>query len=464
MFKQQTETILTPKRNNRMVQALKKSLQLDREYPAHDEATIAAEVAHNYRWNFVVNILDNAAFKFGVSLTSASTILPLFISKLTSNPLLPVGIIGVIAQGGWFLPQVFAARVAERLPQQKPVVIKIGLFAERLPYWVIAVSPLVALHNPTLAIILLLLGYTWHTLGSGSMATFWQEMIARSFSTQQRGRFFGIMNFLGGFCGALGAGLSASLLEGIPFPTNFFYIFLIAAISLMISWYFVSLNREPIYPVTAPHQTQQAFFKKLPQILRADRNFRQFLIARLLLGFSGMGSSFLTVAALERWQISDSTVGIYTTAMLVGETAAHLIFGFMADRFGHKRSLTIGALITALSYFITWLAPTPNWQFLVFFFQGASLGAVITAGIMIIMEFGTPQQRPTYIGLANTSVGIIAMAAPLLGALLANISYNILFAVSGSISFTSFALLWLWVKEPRGTHALTPQGNRISTN
>ncbi len=83
-------------------------LQADRPVAARSEEEIAAEVERNYRWNFTVNVLDNTCYWFGSSFISASTILPLFISKLTSSTW-PLGLIALISQGSWFLPQVFMA-------------------------------------------------------------------------------------------------------------------------------------------------------------------------------------------------------------------------------------------------------------------------------------------------------------------------------------------------------------------
>ncbi|NOR88863.1 MAG: hypothetical protein GQ524_01275 [Anaerolineales bacterium] len=71
-------------------------LQTSRPVPARSDEELAAEVERNYRWNFSVNLLDSAGFMFGFSFISATTIVPLFISKLTASPL-PIGIAAVIA-------------------------------------------------------------------------------------------------------------------------------------------------------------------------------------------------------------------------------------------------------------------------------------------------------------------------------------------------------------------------------
>jgi len=430
-------------------------LELDRPAPLRPEAEIAAEVERNYRWNFAVNLLDGASFWFGASFMSSATIVPLFISKLTPNPL-ALGLAAVIAQGTWYLPQLFTANAVERLARKKPVVVNLGFFTERLPLLVLVLAALVAGEAPFLALALFFVGLTWHGLGAGVVATAWQDLIARCFPVNRRGRFFGITMFVGIGMGAAGAVLSTWLLEVLAFPANFVVLFALATTGITLSWVFIALTREPVQAVTKTWQDNRQFWAGLPAILRQDHNFRRFLLARLLQAGGGMGLGFVTVAAVQRWQVPDSTVGLYTAAMLGGQTAGNLAFGFLADRYGHKLSLEIAGLSTTLAFAIAWLAPAAAWYFLAFALLGLSAGAGIVSGILVVFEFGDPARRPTYVGLVNTGLGLVNMVAPLAGAGLAGISYNLLFALCASINLVALVALRWWVQEPRWANSPSP--------
>ena len=423
-------------------------LQIDQPVPPRSDAEIAAEVERNYRWNFSVNLMDNAAFMFATSFISATTIVPLFISKLTTSPL-PIGIAAVIAQSAWSLPQIFTANAVERLARKKPVVINLGVFVERLPLWILLIAPTIAVRTPTLALVLFLGAFAFFHLGSGIVATAWQDLVARCFPVDRRGRFMGTSMFVGTGLGALGAVISAWLLKTYPFPTNFLYIFIIAAVGITLSWVFIAMTREPVQPVEAPWTSNRQFWHQLPDLLRNDHNFRRFLIARSLQAMGGMGTGFLTISAVQRWGISDSTVGIYTGALLLGQTVGNLVFGFLADRHGHKLSLELGALVSLVAYLIAWLSPAAYGYYLVFGFVGVATGAGIVSGLLVIMEFCEPGRRPTYAGLTNTSLGLVGIIAPLIGAGLAQVSYNGLFALSALVYIFAFVAMRWWVKEPR---------------
>jgi MFS family permease len=427
-------------------------LGTNRPVPQRTEEEVAVEVERNYRWNFAANLLDGAFFWFGYSFASATTIMPLFISKLTSSPL-ALGLLAVLSQGSWFLPQLFTANVIERLPRKKPVVINLGFFLERIPFWLLVGATFLAVDSPILALFVFLLGYAWHGLGAGTIATAWQDLLARCFPVDRRGRFFGITNFVGIGLGAAGSALSAWLLRTYPFPTNFTYTFGIAAAAVTLSWVFLAMVREPVQAVTAPRQSQRQFWAGLPRILRHDVNFRHFLFARLLMALGGMGTGFVTVAAVSRWGVSDSTVAAYTAALLIGQTFGNLLLGWLADRHGHKLSLEMGALASTSAFAVAWLAPSPAWYYGAFALLGFTSGAIIVSGILVVMEFSDADRRPTYIGLANTGVGVVSMAAPLVGAWLAGVEYTWLFALSTLISFFSLVSLRWWVREPRWADA-----------
>lgn len=299
--------------------------------------------------------------------------------------------------------------------------------------------------SSNLALVLFFTGVAWHSLGAGVVATAWQDLIARCFPVNRRGRFFGITNFLGTGMGAAGAALSTWLLKTVPFPTSFVYLFAIAAGGLLLSWSFLALVREPAQPADLPLQSNRQFLAGLPALIRRDHNFRRFLIARSLLALGGMGSGFVTVAALARWQVPDSTVGVYTAVYLSSQTVGNLAFGLLADRFGHKLSLELGALAATVAFAVAWLAPSPEWYYGLFALQGITTSSILVSGVLVALEFSEPQLRPTYAGLANTAVGLVGMVAPLLGAALVGIGYGWTLAVSLAAAIS----LHRWVREPR---------------
>ncbi len=435
--------------------------QLDRPVPELDDRQVEALVERHFRWNFRVNLVEGTAFFFGLGFLSSSTIVPLFISKLTPS-LWPVGVAAVLGQAGWYLPQLVWVNWIERLPRRKPVAVRLGFLLEQLPTWLLIIPALLAFRWTGLAVGLFLALYAWRNLGGGLVAPAWEDMIARVIPVRRRGLFWGATAAIGTLLGTAASGLAAELLKTLPFAYNFAMIFLLAAAVFTTGWLFMATTREPPHRVPVSRQSQKEFLGSLPGLLRADAPFGRFLLAYGLLGIGGMGLGFLTVSAVQRFGVADSIVGLYTGALLVGEGMGSLVFGILADRRGHKASLEWAAGLFAVAFALAWLAPGTGWYFAVFFLVGVALGTRLNSGLLVVWEFCEPARRPTYIGIANTVIGLASVAGPLAGAGLASASYQLLFALAAGINLAALAVLRWWVKEPRwSTRATTSLGTTV---
>ncbi len=417
-----------------------------------DERAYLAEVYRHYGWNFAVNMLDVIFYFFGIGFISVTTILPLYVGRLTDSRLL-IGLVAAIAQAGWFLPQLFTANYVERLPRKKPVVINIGFFSERIPFILMTGSAFFfAGRNPPLALVLFFLGFVWQNFGAGIVATSWQDMLAKVFPVDRRGRFFGLSTFAGTGMGVLGATLATVILDRFDFPNNYALCFLLASVGIFLSWAFLALTREPAMPSNKEPISQREYWRRLPSVLRADPNFSRFILNRIISGLGRMGVGFVTVYAVGRWDLPDSQAGLYTAVLLISQSLLNLVFGFLADWRGHKVVLELGAVAAALAMLTGWLAPSPIWLYLAFGCMGAAFAAEFLSGIMIVLEFAGPDDRPTYVGLVNTTLGIFSGISPLIGGWLAgSAGYPTLFASAFALTAVAFVILRWRVEEPRWT-------------
>jgi len=413
------------------------------------DPSIQAEIDKNYKFNFTVNVIDGTMFWFGASFFATRTIAPLFLSYLTDNTLV-FGILATIVSTGWMLPQLFTANWVQNLPVKKYLPVKIGFFSERIPIILLPLAAWAVLTSQTLAIVLFIFLLAWHVIGAGLIAVSWQDMLAKIFPVEKRGRFFGIANFSGNATGILGAMAAAWVLEFYKFPFNFMVLFGIGGLFIFLSWIFLGLTREPAVPPKKERLSSKNYWRSLPMIIRTDINFRRFLYSQIVLTAGGMGMGFFTIYALRQWSISDGMVGFFTTSLMVGTALSNLLFGWMADKFGHKLVIEISTIALLLTSVIALLAPTPEYFFLVFAFQGVYSAGIILSGIMIVFEFCEEEIRPTYIGLTNSSIGIFAGVTPMIGGWLADSAgFSWLFGVSLVFCLLSFLMLHFTVQEPR---------------
>jgi predicted MFS family arabinose efflux permease len=247
-------------------------------------------------------------------------------------------------------------------------------------------------------------------------------------------------------------GIPTSLM-GVAWPTlraGFVLAFTVAGALIFLSWVFLSMAREPAVPSSKAPVSQLDYLRSLPDVLRRDRNFRMYLAAQVIFTLSGMATGFLVVYAVQSWELPDATASGFTIALQVGLTLANLAFGFLVDRKGHKLSLEICMLLNVLLLGLAIAVPSAVWFFVIFFLRGAIQAGMFISGISIVYEFTDAENRPTYIGLANTIPGVAGAIAPLIGGWLAGaVSYQAMFVLSAAIGAASWVILRFAVREPR---------------
>jgi len=375
---------------------------------------MSAYVQRHYRYNFTVNVLDGGFFVFGVGFASWVTVLPLFVSHLTNSALL-IGLIPAVHTVFWQLPQVFTARAVASRTRLKPAVLTMTIL-ERFPYVLFGLLALfLARLNAAQALIITFALLIMQGLGAGLTANFWQTMISRTMPPTRWGLFFGTQAAFGALLGTGSAVIAGWILNDQTFPGNFAACFFLCAAMMSISWFFLAATREPPDTDIGPALNALAFRRQLLTILRVDRNFRWYLVSRWLQSLVGIPSAFITVYAVNRFHADPALLGVLTGSLMVTQMVSNPLMGVIGDRWGHRQAMLLGTVAAIIAPIVALLAPTVGWLFVVFVLIGVSTVCFWLVGITLTLQFGSVQDRPAYVGLANTLTAPAGVIAPLLG-------------------------------------------------
>lgn len=408
-----------------------------------------------YRWNFTVMGLDFSLFILGVSFASLYGVLPLFVQHLSGSNL-ALGAISSLRAAG-LLPPLLVARFTERLLRKKPFVVGCTLF-ERLPYLVLAVAtPALAGTHPTRLLWLFFAMLALTTLAAGVATPGWLDLLARMLPADWRGRFFGLWGALGGVLGVAGSAAAAALLQRFSWSVGSALCFACAFVCLTVSFLFILLGREPAPAadvVPPPPRAAGDDWRRLPALVRRDRNLRWYLAALALITSAGAAASFYIVDAKRALRLTDAEASRYAVALLAASTVGNVLWGYVGDRGGHKRVVIGGALCTGLAALLALVARAPAWGPLgygvVFLLVGLGSSGLQLTALTFIVDFAPDALRPTYIGLATMTQAPFALGAPLLGALIADRGgYPTLFALAAVLALAGTLLVLQRVHDPR---------------
>lgn len=389
------------------------------------------------RINYAAGLLDGAFFGGGIGFASFATVLPLFVATMTDSAIL-IGLISSLHVMGWQIPQLLVANRVARLPRFKPMVMWMTIH-ERVPFLGLA---LIALFYPSLgtipAIILTFLMIAWQGFGAGFTANPWQNMIGRVIPSDYLATFFGLQSSAANLLASGTAIIAGIILERQGFPFNFAACFLLCSATLVLSYIALAFTRESPRQNVITKEDQAPIMHSIRRILQDDRNFTWFLVSRSIVQFGTMAFGFYTVYAAVRLGANEVSLGVLTSVLMFTQVVANPLLGWLADRWSHKRVLELGAFSIFLSASLAWYAPTVEWLYPAMILAGMANTAFWTVVMAVTLQFGKDEDRPTYVGMANTFVAPATIIAPLLGGWLADSGgYNITFGVAATAGVLS---------------------------
>ena len=398
--------------------------------------------------NFLVNMLDGAFFGWGVGFSSYTTVIPLFVSTMTSSATL-IGLIPAIHNMGWQLPQLLLAKRISKMERVKPFVVKATIH-ERLPIFGLGVvSLLLPVIGAKTALMLTFLLLVWQGLGSGVTANAWQIMISKVIPGNILATFFGAQSAGSNLLASLGAYLAGLLLVTLKPPFDFASCFFITTGLYILSWFFLNWTHESPKVINPEAVSPHPLWHDIKVILRQDGSFRNFLISRFFSQFGMMSTAFYAVYAVKQVGMNSVQVGLMTSILLITQVVMNPLLGRLSDRWSRKWVLVLGSLSAAISAILAIFITNPHLFSLVFILNGIASTAFWTIGITISLEFGEESQRPTYVGMANTLISPATMLAPLLGGILADaFGYSTTFITSAIFAVVSSLILAILVSDP----------------
>jgi len=409
-------------------------------------------------WNYRLLLLDGSFFFTGSAFIDSATILPLFVSTLTSSPLI-IGMVTTVRNAGHLLPQVFVAGIAQGLARKKPLLVG-GALVSRLCVLALALTAgLLTPGLPGVALSAFFIALALLALADGIGGVPWTDILARTIPLERRGRLLGTMQCVGGLGGfAAGWVIRELMSRPVPgYPLNYAAIFSLGLLFLSLSLGATCLLREP--PAPATPVAMGRYLKSLPSAVRAHPRFRRLMVARAMMSMYMLALPFYIVHSRLELGFGPGAVGAFVSAQMAGSIIGGMLWGNLADRCGNRRLLQVMAVAQLVMPGFALISrrlagPVPGaLVFILHLFIFAILGACFGGGMWMaftnyLLEIVDDRNRPTYIGLMNTlstPLGLLPVAG---GVLVRHTSYPALFAVTACLVVGGIASAWR-LPEPR---------------
>ena len=415
---------------------------------------------HEVRRTFTLGVINGTVFRFAQTLIDPPLVLVWFVSQLTSSNLL-IGLVSRIEEAAWQLPQIFFSARVQRMERKMPMYV-VGA-AVRYVAWLLLVAVVWLVDDPLLLLVGFLALYTISRMAAGLGGLPFFDIIAKTIPARRRGAFFAWRQFLGGILGLWGGWIVKTVLNNpaLPFPHGHGVLFLLWGVfTVGATAAFVAVREPPGVALEEPMGPTE-LIHRAGQLLRRDKVYRRYIAARISLGLAGIALPFYGVYARTGLGAPEGMVGVYVSVRVVAMLLFNLPWGRLSDARGNRlamRLMSLGNGITVLLALLlmalvgllqlqgAWL---PYLAIPIFFLDGAVRPAQMLTGNNFLLELAPEAERPLYMGLSSTMIGIALLFSAMGGILADLFGFVGVFVVSLGLYVIGYVLATA-LPEPRG--------------
>jgi hypothetical protein len=380
--------------------------------------------------NYLLNVANGACTKLAEQLASPGLVLPWLMAAIGA-PAAFVGFLAPIKQVGSLLPQLAVAARIRRLAQRKWAWVAAGIIQAIALALMIPAAVVLGPVAAGLAIVVLLAVFSTAS-GMGSVA--FQDVAGKTVPKGRRGRMLANRAMIGGVLTlAAGAWLRFGLDEaGTVAP----YLWLLAGAALL--WaagalLFAAITEEAGATEGGKNAIDQA--KQGVGLVRDVPGYRKYLTARGLLVAVEVAMPFYALHAHDLFGGATTALGVYVLAVGIANVVSSPFWGQFSD-LSARRVMALSAGIAALTGAVAlgfgvlpeaWQQP---WAYaLVFFILGIAESGVRLGRKTYLVDAAPKDERPLYVAFGNSAIGLVTLAAGLLGVLAQAMSVEVVIGV-----------------------------------
>jgi MFS family permease len=196
-------------------------------------------------------------------------------------------------------------------------------------------------------------------------------------------------------------------------------------------------------PALAPGGPSEERAQSEPESPAIPRLTLVGIFGGLFCGYLGLAAVIPVLPGFVRERLGGGTVvvGVVVTATAVTALLVRPVAGGLADRFGHRRVMQLGALVVAVGGLLYFLPLGLAGLVLVRLLLGIGEAALFTAGAVWTVSISPPERRGQLIGLYGVSMWAGISAGTFAGALLERVDYAAVWAFSLAAPLVGLALI-----------------------
>ena len=369
--------------------------------------------------NFFAYLLANLLNKVADEIGSAKLIIPWMFGAL-GVPAAFTGFLVPIREAGVLLPQLLVAAAVRNLRVRKYVWL-IGALLSALSLFGMAWAALELEGSTAGSIVIGML--VVFSLARGICSVSAKDVLGKTVSKSKRGALMGWSASLSGVAVlALGIWLGTVDLSAAGMQV---FAGLLAAggiLWLLAAFFFSAIIEQPGAPEGGGNALEVAFGQL--GILRDDREFRRFVLARGLLLATALSPPFYVLLAQQQAGAGLLGLGALVVANGLASSISSPFWGYLGDR-SSRTVMAIASAGSGLLGVFTFCAARFDWSWalgeigfaVIFLLLNVMHGGVRLGRKVYLVDMATAQTRAAYVAVSNTVIGILMLVGGMIGLL-----------------------------------------------
>lgn len=366
--------------------------------------------------NFTLNVLNGSGTKLAEEIISPGVTLPWILSAIGA-PAFMAGLLVPVKNAGSLMPQLLVSGKIRAFPIRKYFwggAALVQALCMLLMGGAVLLLPGVTASWMLIALLLLF------SIASGVASVAFKDVVAKTIPKGTRGQMLASRASIGGGLSLL-AGLTLYFLVGEDASElTYFILFAIAALLwLGAAMLFFLIEEEP--GAVEGGRSPINEFRAGWEILRNDLNFRKFVITRALLMAIPLATPFYVLIGRTTVDDTLSAFGLLIITNGLANIISSPFWGRYSDRSSRLMMvLTAGlGIVTGLYVLLFPLLPD-HWQLIYTFIPVFLLNGMAHAGARLsrktyLVDFAPEKERPLYVSLSNTLIGLFTIVAAGIG-------------------------------------------------
>ena len=355
----------------------------------------------------------------GVSSGGIVAFMPVFLARLGASSSLMGWLSSAPALLAVFL-RIPGAVVAEHYANQVRVRSRVSGFVY-LAYLLCGLMPffLPAQQLPVALVAI----WTLQAVGESVTVPSWAAVVHQAVLPQHRAQLNGIRWAMLSLISAASSAFFGWLLDRITFPLNYQIVFFISFATAWLDPFFFSFIKVP--PLERPNiEPTRNLSKRIAEYLKPVMRYKPFvtyLAATILYRLAlNLPSPLLSLFWVNDLRASDTLIGLRGTVGNAALVAGYIFWGRSANKMGHRKVLTLSALIFAVYPVMTALSPNAFWLLPAAALWGLTVSG-LDIGLFDLMLASCPERRqPLFAAFWSMAANVAIFAGPLLGAALSD--------------------------------------------